>query len=625
MTASDIDYEGLGFKCGIEIHQQVDSSTKLFCSCRNEQVDAEPVAKIRRRLRPVASELGEVDRAARFEHVKGKDFVYNIYPGVSCLVELDEEPPHPVNREALDVGLTMALLLDCTVPDEIHFMRKTVIDGSNTAGFQRTAIIGLDGELETSRGPVTIEDLELEEESAGIHSRDEGKGVFDLDRLGIPLIEIGTDASLEDPEHAREVAEKLGMLLRSTGTVKRGLGTIRQDVNISIAGGARVEVKGFQNIETLDILVENEVRRQKTLLELMDEVPDDVTGEVQDVTGLFEDADNDIIRRVVESDGAVVAFTLHGLEGLMDTALCEGLTLGKELANYARAAGVAGMMHTDEDLERYGLADEFDVVCSELGKTEGDVVCIIADAAENAENAAAQVVERAEKLPDAVPEETRIPFKEAATRYARPLPGRARMYPETDIPPIVVDSDHLQRIDDELPETLEEKEERYTAEIGEELGRQIVHSPHLHLFEAIIAEENLDPKAVANLLLNTLGGLKARDAADADAIRDHHLKRVATLLAEDAIPQGAVEDLLQDVAANPEADVRVLAQDYESMDEDAIRDVVQAVLEEKQELIEEQGEHARGALMGLIMQRVENADGATVNRILDEELETVLD
>ncbi len=642
-TNNEYDYEQLGFRCGIEIHQQLGTATKLFCSCPNQVVEDEAAAaRVTRNLRPVASELGDVDRAAKYEHLKGKDFVYNIYPDVSCLVELDEEPPHPVDDEALEIAMEAALLMHCAVPDEIHFMRKTVIDGSNTAGFQRTAIIGMNGHIETDEGNVAIEDMELEEESAGIHTRESGKGVFDLDRLGIPLIEIGTDASIQNPDHAKEVAKKIGMLLRSTGKVKRGLGTIRQDVNVSIADGARVEIKGFQDIENMDELVRNEVERQVSLLDIMDEIGErldsgTVSSDVEDVTALFEASENDIIRQIVDDGGRVLAFKLRGLEGLMGQNISGDLHLGKELANYAKSQGAKGMMHTDEDVSRYGLEPEFDEVCDHMSKADGEVVAIIAEQEETAKNAANLVCERADALATHVPEETRTAEMDHTTRYARPLPGSARMYPETDIPPIVIDDDYLSTVEENLPETLEEQEERLAEEIGDELASQVVHSRQLQTFNDVI--DRLRPenqeihdvlqdigKPLANAVTNIRAGL-ASDGVPVDRLKPHHYEAVFQAYHEDRISKSDIEDVLQEAAEKPERNVDDIIEETVSSKagEDEIRDVVQDVIAEKEDMIAEQGEHAKGALMCLVMQRIDGADGATVNRILDEELTDAMD
>jgi glutamyl-tRNA(Gln) amidotransferase subunit E len=245
------EYEKIGFKCGIEIHNRLNTKTKLFCNCNPNFSEAKPVEIIKRKLRAVAGELGQVDVAAIYEYLRDRNFLYQCYSDETCLKETDEEPPNSINKEALEVALQVALLLKAEIPDEIHIMRKTVIDGSNTCGFQRTAVVGLDGLLETSLGRVRITNICLEEESSGIVSDEESDITYRLDRLGIPLIEIGTAPDIKNPEHAREVAEKLGMIIRSTGKSQRGIGVTRQDINVSVAKGARVEIKGVQNLDLI--------------------------------------------------------------------------------------------------------------------------------------------------------------------------------------------------------------------------------------------------------------------------------------------------------------------------------------------------------------------------------------
>ncbi len=263
-----IDYQKLGFKCGIEIHNRLATEQKLFCSCpaRFSELD-KPSFTIFRKLRAVPGEMGEVDVAAEFEFLRDRDYVYQVYEDACCLVELDEEPPHELNREALYIALQIAKMLNCEIPEEIHVMRKTVIDGSNTSGFQRTAIVGLNGWIETSKGRVKITSVCLEEESAGIVKKSGKKVIYRLDRLGIPLVEISTAPDIKDPEHAREVAEKIGMIVRSTGKSQRGIGVTRQDLNISIEKGARVEIKGVQELELIPKVLEYEVKRQLELIE----------------------------------------------------------------------------------------------------------------------------------------------------------------------------------------------------------------------------------------------------------------------------------------------------------------------------------------------------------------------
>src|SRR3989338_6175242 len=243
-------------KYGLEIHQRFDTN-KLFCSCPSKLSENEPAdLVIQRRLHPVFSELGEFDKAALAEFARDRVYEYSVYDKCNCLVEIDEEPPHRINQEALAIALEIAMHLNAKPVDEVHVMRKIVIDGSNTSGFQRTAIIAVNGYLETSRGRVVIPQIAIEEECCGIIESNDKKISYRLDRLGIPLVEISTDPDIKEGQHLLEVAEKIGMILRATGKVARGLGTIRQDVNVSIEGCARVEIKGAQDLKSLPLLAE---------------------------------------------------------------------------------------------------------------------------------------------------------------------------------------------------------------------------------------------------------------------------------------------------------------------------------------------------------------------------------
>lgn len=295
----EFDYRTLGLVCGIEIHQQLDSATKLFCGCPTKLREVgDSDFEFFRYLRPARSELGEIDRAALEEVLVSRKFIYKSY-NTTCLVEADEEPPREINPEALEISLIIARLLRMRIVDEVQTMRKTVIDGSNTSGFQRTAYIASDGYIETSSGRVGIGILCLEEEAARIIDDRGDELVYSLDRLGIPLVEIGTAPDIVSPAHARESAQILGMILRSTGRVKRGLGTIRQDVNVSIKGGARVEVKGVQDLNLIDKIVELEVQRQFRLLEIRDELQRrkaSADGRVTDVTQIFGSTGSKVVK-----------------------------------------------------------------------------------------------------------------------------------------------------------------------------------------------------------------------------------------------------------------------------------------------------------------------------------------
>ncbi|MBR9701982.1 Glu-tRNA(Gln) amidotransferase subunit GatE [Candidatus Pacearchaeota archaeon] len=275
-----VDYSKLKFKCGLEVHQQLDTK-KLFCNCPSVLRKDEPDFEVRRKLHVVAGEEGGVDKAAAHEAALDKEFVYQGYD-TNCLVELDEEPPHEINQEALKIAMQIAFLMNMKIVPITQIMRKTVIDGSNTSGFQRTVLIARDGWIETENGRVGIESLYLEEDAARIVS----DSVYKLDRLGIPLVEVVTAPDVKTPEQAKEVALQIGEILRSV-KVKRGLGTIRQDVNVSVRGENRVEIKGMQNMKVFIKAIEGEVERQVKLSDDKKPVEMEVRNVLPDATTKF--------------------------------------------------------------------------------------------------------------------------------------------------------------------------------------------------------------------------------------------------------------------------------------------------------------------------------------------------
>ncbi len=280
------DYAKIGLKSGLEIHQQLDTG-KLFCNCPGYLRNDAPDFTVMRKLHAVAGETGEVDIAAQFEAAKGKEFIYECYDKNTCLVELDEEPPHLINERALDEALKIALLMNCEIYPISQIMRKTVIDGSNTSGFQRTVLIAHDGFIETSFGKVGIESIALEEDAARTIEKNGQRVIYRLDRLGIPLVEIATKPEMDSPEKIKEAALKIGEILRAC-KVKRGIGTIRQDLNISIKGHGRVEIKGFQDPKMMIESVNQEILRQS----------DDLKKKKKDgeVRGALEDGKTEFLR-----------------------------------------------------------------------------------------------------------------------------------------------------------------------------------------------------------------------------------------------------------------------------------------------------------------------------------------
>lgn len=630
--SSQFDYRALGLVSGIEIHQQLDTASKLFCGCPTKHREVEDSNfEFFRYLRPARSELGEIDRAALEEVLVSRRFLYKSYD-TTCLVEADEEPPSEINPEALVVSLVIARLLRMKIVDEVHTMRKTVIDGSNTSGFQRTAYIGSNGSIDTSCGPVGIGILCLEEEAARIIDDRGDELVYSLDRLGIPLVEIGTAPDIISPSHAREVAQYLGMILRSTGRVKRGLGTIRQDVNVSIAGGARVEIKGVQDLNLIDKIVELEVMRQVRLLELRDMLQSRSAGadsRIWDVTALFASSGSKVLLRSLKAGGVILACRLPGFDGLVGKELQPGRRLGTEMSDRAKRAGVGGIFHTDE-LPAYGItAEDVEAVRGHLSAgiaSKGDCIVMVTGPKERAEKALQAVLVRAGEAIKGVPEETRRALPDGASEYMRPLPGSARMYPETDVPSVVVTNEMLDGL--VLPELFNERAERFERQYGlnKELSRVIASSPNYQLFEELLASFDVPPSIVVRAL-ETIPIELAREGVPIAGLNEQHYKDSFALVSEGKVAKEGLVALLRALAEEPSKSASKAAQasGLSGVDEAGVESVVRQVVASKADLVRSKGERASGPLMGLVMKELRGrADGAIVSAILKREIQNIL-
>jgi Glu-tRNA(Gln) amidotransferase subunit E-like FAD-binding protein len=320
-------------KCGLEIHQQLATADKLFCKC-SAAFREEPCGEVKRTLHAVAGETGEVDAAAAYEGRKARNLTYKTYPTESCLVELDEEPPHQLNPDAFAIALQIAKMLNCAVPSEVEVMRKTVLDGSNTSGFQRTAVVGMDGWVDTKAGKVGIQSVAIEEDACQIIDR--AKAVFGMNRLGIPLVEIATAPDIKTPEQAREVAEAIGKVLFSTERVRRGLGTIRQDLNVSITGGERCELKGVQELSTIPKIIEYEMERQQEIIKSGKRVTKDVRRVKSDLTTEFMRPMPGAARMYPETDVPPISVTEEMLSGIRKAE-----TIDSRLARFTKEHGIS--------------------------------------------------------------------------------------------------------------------------------------------------------------------------------------------------------------------------------------------------------------------------------------------
>ncbi len=600
----------LGLKCGLEIHQQLEGK-KLFCGCPTVLREDVPHFSISRKLRASAGESGEVDAAAAQEQLRNRSYIYEGYKDTTCLVELDAEPPHEINQQALYTTLQFVEAVGATVPAVVQTMRKTVVDGSNTSGFQRTALIGRHGIIQTSEGDVRITNITLEEDSCkNVEDRENGR-VYRMDRLGVPLIEISTGPDIKSPQQCQEAAKKIGTILRSLSGIKRGLGTIRQDVNISIEGGERIEIKGAQDLRMIPVLVELEAKRQEELLALKQELKGKKLEQLMivDLTSHLKDSPSKMIQKALSVKGKVLGMVLKGFKGIIGRELQPGYRLGTEFSGRAKIkAGVGGIFHSDE-LPNYGITDgDVTTVRSVLGCGEQDAFVLVADKEEKSRRALSAVHERAGELWKGVPKEVRKAHDDGTTSYMRPISGAARMYPETDVPLVLLKGYKV-----ELPELLDAKIERYQKEYGmaRDLAEHISRGDKVILFEELVGKySSIKPAFIADTLTSTVLEIKRVHNEDPEKVTDNQWHEVFLFLSQDLIHKDIIVDVLLDMIKGTFS-----LSKYKGLSTEELHHVIMGIIEKNKNA-------PQGALMGLCMKALA---GKASGQVIARELKVILE
>ncbi|MBY9013607.1 MAG: Glu-tRNA(Gln) amidotransferase subunit GatE [Candidatus Lokiarchaeota archaeon] len=627
------DYSKLGLKIGLEIHQQLNTKTKLFCECKPLFFKEEPELTFLRRLRPTQSELGQIDPAAFFEFQKGIMFRYEANKKSTCLVEMDEEPPHTLNKEAVEISLTAALMMNAKPVDEIHIMRKIVIDGSNTTGFQRTCVIAMDGWIKIGDKIVQIQHASLEEDAARKTGTEKnGKIIsYRLDRLGIPLIEVATAPVIYSPKEAQDVALVLGRILRDTGKAMRGLGTIRQDLNISLTKGALIEIKGVQELDLISVVLEYEIKRQINLIKISEELQkknmktNSLTKNFIEVTDVFNKTNCKLIKKSIQKNQKVFAVKLEGFAGYLKRELMPNFRLGSELADRARYWGrVGGIFHTDEMPACDITTEEINVLKDKVKASNHDAIVFVADSPENAKDALDAVVDRAKEAIIGVPAETRKATLNGLSCYMRPRPGAARMYPETDIPPLLITKNLLNKINANLPEPAEKKIIRLIKEnnINKKLATQILNSDYFTLFESIVKNNKVNPTTVAVFLTETLKALK-RDAIKVEKVSDKQIIHIFKGLSEGKLTKEAIEDIFIWFSKNDSDNLydALVSLELKMYSNKEIINIIDEVIAKNKKNIEELGKKSFGMLMGIVMSKVRGkADPSLISKIIRERI-----
>jgi glutamyl-tRNA(Gln) amidotransferase subunit E len=616
----------------LEIHQQLATSTKLFCPCPIVRSDELPLS-FERRLRPTQSELGQIDPAAVFEFNKGRMNLYKWNPESACLVDADEEPPHPPNNEAIETAMLMAEILGSHTVDEVHVMRKLVIDGSNTSGFQRTAVIALGGALRL-QGPnpihVGVQTITVEEDSSRVLKEGGQAREYALDRLGVPLVEIALDHVVGVPEAVEAIALALGRALRSTGRVARGQGTIRQDLNISLLGGQVVEVKGVQKLNLIAKVVRYEATRQMGLVKVAEEIKKRGIREVEckaaSATEVMKGTSSPVLKRILQKGGVVTCVAVAGFAGLFGLEPFPGIRLGKELAEIARTNSLGGVIHSDE-FAKQGVSEREEVALRALARFDSNagLVLVAGDAAERVDTVAALVLDRVRMAPLGVLGETRAATEEGETRYQRPRPGPARMYPETDIPEIVVTEEWKRNLRMKMPVPWKERVAGYSKKysLSEEAALQLYDSDNSGLFEELAARLRLEPSVIASVLVEAPVRL-SREGIDESKVTVGVLSSVLAAVDGGRFAKEAAIDVLRAIGRGEARDIdeAVAKLGLSGMTDAELQEIIGGVLRRNKPLIQEKGGRAFSVLMGEVMKLARGrVDGQKVSELLKRALD----
>ncbi|MFA5796488.1 MAG: Glu-tRNA(Gln) amidotransferase subunit GatE [Candidatus Woesearchaeota archaeon] len=592
------DYTALGLKVGLEIHQQLDTN-KLFCNCPCEIRDDTPDKTIKRILRAAAGETGTVDIAASAEMEKQKHTIYEYYDDTTCLVELDESPPLDINKDALQVTLQLAAMMHCEVVDEIHVMRKIVVDGSNTSGFQRTALIARNGYIEfESEGElvkVGIETVCLEEDAARIIAKTAKYDTYRLDRLGIPLIEIATAPDIKTPQQTKDCAAHIGMLLRSTGRVKRGLGTIRQDVNVSISGGVRVEIKGVQDLRLLDTVVILEIERQQKMFKLCEELKsrgitkENLNTSLQDYTIVFKNTTSKLIKKGLDAGQLIYGKPYNNFKGFFGFELGPNRRFGSELSDRIKLFGLDGLIHSDEDLGKYQIVNEVKEIYSQLNLEQSDGMIFIIGTPEKCVLAFKKIDETINSfLEHGLSKEVRNATEVGTSNYLRPMPGSSRMYPETDVKTIIPDISNIQK-----PELIKDKIERFEKEYGlpKQVAKELVFEMN---FEKYVTQfPQIRPITIAETLVSTPKDLQKRFGVSVELSEDIVVPIFYSLNSAN-IASSSIPEILKDYAT--EKDIVRSINKFTLADESELTSYIT-------QMIKEHPSMNTNAIMGLVMKQ----------------------
>lgn len=507
------DIKKLGFKCGVEIHQQLFTEKKLFCRCPAGLYSKEHQAEILRHMRPTLSEMGVYDGCALMEFKTKKEIIYLLNKDSVCTYELDDTPPFHINEDALDIAIEIALLCGCSIVDEMHIARKQYLDGSIPTGFQRTGIVGINGKIPFEGKEIGVFQISIEEDACR-EVEDSGHTIkYRTDRLGMPLIEVVTDACFKDPDEAARGVRHIGRLLRASEGVRRGIGAVRQDVNVSIEGGKRVEIKGVPRYQMIPALTRIEALRQHSLLNIRDELHrrklsvENLKTFEMDITDELKNTRSPILLNAIEKGHRIRAIKIEGLAGILNTKTQPGRMFASEISGRVRVIAclddIPNIFHTDNYPEYPRNHIDLRTIRLALKLSNHDVSVIAWGPKDDTLTATNEIKNRIIDAFDGVPNETRQHLREGLTDFERILPGADRMYPDTDHPPVRITKERVEKIKNKLNEPTYKIEERFRKYgLPEDTVAALSLSKCVPLIDEL-ASENRNMKIVGRILGQT--------------------------------------------------------------------------------------------------------------------------
>lgn len=518
-------YRELGLMSGLEVHQQLKTEKKLFCHCPAGvfQKDGEYDAEVIRHMRPTLSEMGGYDGTALMEFKTRKNIVYHIANITTCTYDIDDTPPFKINRQALEIAMEIALLLKTNIVGELHITRKQYLDGSIPTGFQRTGIISIEGKIPLTHKDVGIIQLSLEEDSCREVLDIGHKRIYTTDRLGIPLIEVVTYPDMKTPDEVFEAAEYIRFLNRSTGKVRTGIGAAREDVNVSITGGTRIEIKGVSHISNIPELVHNEVFRQKSLLEirkiLCSKIPDYKNWNMSYI--MIDNAmikpTSKFIQDALNKKYSFAAVNLPGFNGILSFFNEPGRSFEDEISDRLKVIACIEKpnMICSEDSCIECNDENFKYIRNILNSQDEDAQIIFWGSEDDIKTALETIEERCRMAFEGVPKETRKSLEDGTTMFERVLPGADRMYPDTDSAPISISEELIETICKRLPEGVNEDMEKLKKwDVPKDSYCYLLRYHLVPFIDKIIGEFKCEPKFVATLLSHRLKYLQTHAKSD---------------------------------------------------------------------------------------------------------------